>query len=121
MKTKLFTTFVLLAILVSACSAPAASSAPQGAAQTSGGSANPAQIMITNFKFDPETITIKAGSTVTWTNQDTVVHNVVASDGSWKSPSLEKGASFSYTFTAPGTYSYICGVHPNMKGTIIVQ
>jgi len=127
MKTKLFTTFVLLAILVSACGAPAGLSAPQAtsyppaAAQASDGSANPAQIMITNFKFDPETITIKAGSTLTWTNQDSVAHTVVAQDGSWKSDNLAKGASFSYTFDKPGTYAYICSIHPTMKGTIIVQ
>jgi plastocyanin len=127
MKTKLFTTLVLLAIMVSACSTPAAPSAtqatsyPPAAAQASGGSVNAAQIMITNFNFDPETITIKAGSTVTWTNQDSVAHTVVAQDGSWKSESLAKGTSFSYTFDKPGTYAYICSIHPTMKGTIIVQ
>jgi plastocyanin len=127
MKTKLFTTIVLLAIMVGACSAPAATSAPQAtvyppaAAQASGGSTSTTQIAITNFNFDPETITIKAGSTVTWTNQDSVAHTVVAQDGSWKSDNLAKGASFSYTFAKPGTYAYICSIHPTMKGTIIVQ
>jgi plastocyanin len=84
-------------------------------------SGNETKINISGFAFDPATITIKVGQAVTWTNQDSVVHTVVASDNSWSSDSLETGASFSHTFDTAGTFTYICGVHPSMKGTVIVQ
>jgi plastocyanin len=79
------------------------------------------EITISGFKFDPASVTVAIGTTVTWTNQDSSNHTVVADDGSWKSDSLAKGASFSYTFDKAGTYTYICSVHPAMTGTIIVK
>jgi len=79
-----------------------------------------AKVSIANFAFDPVALTITTGTTVTWTNNDTVAHNVLSDDGSWGSNSLAKGDSFSFTFTKSGTFSYHCGVHPTMKATIIV-
>jgi len=79
------------------------------------------KVEISGFAFNPATVTIKVGEKVTWTNQDGAVHTVVADDNSWTSDSLEQGASFSHTFDTAGTFTYICGVHPAMKGTVIVQ
>jgi plastocyanin len=61
------------------------------------------------------------GGKVTWTNQDSAGHTVAAGDQSWASDTLEQGATFSHVFSTAGTFSYICGVHPSMKGTVIVK
>lgn len=78
-------------------------------------------ITIQNFAFSPATITIPAGTTVTWTNQDTVAHTATSDTGAWDSGTLATGQSYSHTFDTPGTYPYHCTIHPFMKATIIVQ
>jgi plastocyanin len=84
--------------------------------------ASGADVKIDNFSFGPTTITIPAGSTVTWTNNDDVPH-VVASDDNklFKSKALDTDDHFSFTFTKPGTYNYYCAIHPKMTAKIIVQ
>lgn len=80
------------------------------------------QVKIDNFSFGPPALTVPVGSTVTWTNQDDVPHNVVSSEGkTLKSPVLDTGQTFSYTFTQKGTYPYFCGIHPRMTGKVVVQ
>ena len=80
------------------------------------------QVKIDNFSFGPATLTVPAGTTVTWINQDDVPHNVVGSEGkTLKSPVLDTDQKFSYTFTTAGTYPYYCGLHPKMTGKIVVQ
>jgi len=79
----------------------------------------PNTVSIQNFSFNPETLTIKAGTTVTWTNNDSVIHNIKSP--SFNSPDLNAGETFSFTFGKPGTFNYSCGIHPTMTGTIIVQ
>ena len=76
---------------------------------------------IKNMAFSPAQITVPAGSTVRWTNQDSIPHTVTADNGKFNSGNLSSGNSFEFTFTTPGTYSYHCSIHPNMKGTIVVQ
>lgn len=78
-------------------------------------------VEIRNFAFGPKTLTIKKGTTVTWTNQDSVAHTVTSDDGSFETDLLAKGESGSVTFDKAGTYSYHCTPHPNMKATIIVE
>jgi amicyanin len=78
-----------------------------------------AKVSITNFKFDPAMLTIKAGTTVVWTNNDIVAHTVTFTDVA-NSPVLNRGDTFSRTFSAAGTYSYICSIHPFMHGTVVV-
>ncbi|MET8765073.1 cupredoxin family copper-binding protein [Lentzea sp. NPDC004782] len=75
------------------------------------------------YAFQPATLTISAGDTVTWTNHDTAPHNVVVTNGPEKftSPTLQQGQTFSYTFTKPGTYSYYCSIHPDMKASVTVN
>jgi plastocyanin len=76
-----------------------------------------------NFAFSPTTIEVNVGDTVVWTNRDSVGHLILA-DGAeplFKSTLLLQGQTFRYTFTTPGTYTYICQPHPRMVGTITVK
>lgn len=86
--------------------------------------AQTASVSIQNFAFSPATLTIPAGTTVTWTNNDTVAHTSTSDPGdaiSWNSGTLSQGQSFSFTFQQAGTFTYHCTFHPFMKATIIVQ
>lgn len=84
--------------------------------------ADSAAVGINNFAFMPASITVTAGSTVTWTdNQSGVPHTVTADDGSFDSGRLTTGQSFSMTFSAAGTITYHCNIHPSMHGTITVM
>jgi plastocyanin len=68
------------------------------------------------------TMTVAAGTTVTWTNNDDVPHTVVSDDKTtFKSRALDTGEKFSYTFTKPGKYAYFCSVHPKMTAEVVVQ
>jgi plastocyanin len=84
--------------------------------------ASGATVKIDNFSFGPATITIPAGSTVTWTNSDDVPHVVSSDDNKmFKSKALDTDDRFSFTFTKPGTYNYYCAIHPKMTAKIVVQ
>lgn len=76
-------------------------------------------VTISNFTFSPATLAVAAGTTVTWTNEDTAAHTVVSE--TFSSGNLAKGQAYSFTFSTPGTYDYNCGLHPTMTGTVIVQ
>lgn len=76
-------------------------------------------VSIENFAFAPDTLTVKAGTTVVWTNNDTAGHNIKSDI--FTSPTLAQGETFSFKFDTAGTFEYICGVHPSMKGKIIVE
>ena len=78
------------------------------------------QVNIDGFAFVPLTLTVKAGTTVTWTNRDEEPHTVAASDGSFRSPGMGTGATFSHTFASAGTFDYVCSIHPMMHGTVVV-
>lgn len=82
--------------------------------------AGPNAIDIDNFAFAPSTMTVKAGTTVTWTNRDEEPHTVVAHDGSFHSPGMGTGATYSFTFDHAGTFAYICSIHPFMRATVVV-
>ena len=78
-------------------------------------------VTIDNFAFTPAAITIKAGTTVTWTNNDEEPHSVVSSEEPMRSPTLAgKANMFSHTFSKPGRYAYNCGIPPFMQGTVEV-
>ena len=79
------------------------------------------QVKIDNFSFTPATLTVPAGTTVTWENRDDIPHTVVSDDKIFKSKVLDTDEKFSYTFTKPGTYPYFCSLHPKMTGTVVVQ
>lgn len=83
-------------------------------------------VTIANFSFGPGTLTVKAGTTVTWRNTEDAPHTVTADDGSFGSNTLGQGDSFSFTFDTPGTYDYHCQFHggaghTGMSGTIVVE
>jgi len=80
-----------------------------------------ATVTIKNFDYSPMDITIKAGETVTWKNLDGEPHTVVSTDGAFRSKALDENDSFSFKFDKPGTYKYICSIHPQMKATITVK
>src|SRR5579883_1778903 len=92
--------------------APAAT--PTTASSSSGNS-----ISIANFAFSPSSLTVKAGTKVTWTNNDSVTHTVTEGNGAFNSGDLAPGSSFSFTFSKAGTYSYHCSIHPSMTATIV--
>jgi plastocyanin len=81
------------------------------------------KIEVKDFAFNPETTSVKAGTTVTWTFADPANHNVEPADGSSelkKSPDLQGGATYSFKFTKAGTVSYRCGIHNSMTGSVVV-
>ena len=119
-----------------------------GSAASSGGSASPMPSMsasggaapatadavaIQNFSFTPETLTVQAGTKVTWTNNDTTIHDVASTDGPaidaattnlFNSGPMNQGQSFSFTFSKPGTYTYECTIHASMASmhaTVVVR
>ncbi|MFK0018980.1 plastocyanin/azurin family copper-binding protein [Streptomyces sp. NPDC090798] len=92
---------------------------------STGASATPVSgdaVAIKNFAFSPATLKVKVGTTVTWTNQDTDAHTVTSagSGGPLHSTALNTHATYSYTFTKPGAYSYLCTIHPFMTATVEV-
>ena len=83
--------------------------------------ASPAVVEIDNFAFTPAELTVNAGATVTWKNEDDSPHRIGDKNGTFKSAALDTDDSFSHTFAAPGEYPYICTIHPYMVGKIIVK
>jgi plastocyanin len=83
--------------------------------------ASPATIEIDNFAFTPAALTVTAGTTVTWKNEDDSPHRIGDKNGTFKSAALDTDDTFSHTFAAPGEYPYICTIHPYMVGKIIVK
>ena len=108
-----------------AAPAPAPATAPahgMGHSMGTEASSTTTEVTMSGLKFSPATVTVPAGSTVTWTNKEDAPHTITSKGGSdLKSKNLQKGGSFSHTFTAPGAYNYYCTVHPNMMGTVNVQ
>jgi amicyanin len=95
---------------VSASATTADAPAPQGATA----------VAISDFKFNPDTLTVPVGATVTWTNNDEEPHTIAAKDGSFHSPGMDTHGTYSFTFTTAGSYDYICSIHPFMTGTVVV-
>jgi plastocyanin len=85
------------------------------------GTANSATVNIDNFAFAPATLTVTAGTTVTWKNGDDSPHRIGDKNGMFKSAALDTDDTFSHTFAAPGEYAYICTIHPYMVGKIVVK
>jgi plastocyanin len=102
---------VVTALAVAALAALASQGAP--AADT--------KVQIDQYAFLPQRVTVKAGTTVTWTNDDDDSHTVASNSKLFKSKALDTGDKFSFTFTTPGTYDYICSVHPYMTGAVVVE
>jgi plastocyanin len=116
MKTKTFyygvLSFLLAAIIFISCSK----------SYNSGSSMAPAAatVSIKNMAFNPASLSVTAGATVTWTNSDTTIHTVTADDGSFNSGNIAIGATYSRVFNTAGTFSYHCTIHPEMTGKVMV-
>ncbi len=80
-----------------------------------------AEVKVDNFSFAPGTLTVAAGTKVTWTNHDDIPHTIVSTDGVFKSKVLDTDDKFSFVFTKAGTYPYFCSLHSKMTGKIVVQ
>src|SRR5437870_5101428 len=123
----------MAAVALAACggSQPAAASTPRPAATvtatpTAAAAAQPAAgavatnaVDIANFAFSPAVITVRSGTTVTWTNKDEDAHTVAIAGASVSQP-LQVDETYTHAFVQPGTYSYLCTIHPNMRGTVVV-
>jgi plastocyanin len=78
-------------------------------------------VVMTGSTFSPATVTVRAGDTVTWVNQDPLDHDATANDGSWATPTFGEGGSGAMTFQTVGSFPYYCTIHPEMTGTVVVQ
>jgi plastocyanin len=133
-KTSLTSTIlVLLAALalIAATGCPSHASASQSAnsgktaSQSESAAPKVVTVLIRDFKFEPATVTVHEGETVEWKNEDSVPHTATENaDGkkpAFDSGYLQTGAAWRYVAQNKGTYNYICTLHPNMQGTLIIQ
>jgi plastocyanin len=114
---------VMLGTSTVAAGPPSRSVGTAGAGLTAA-AATPAtapHIEIMKHRFSLPTVTVPVGATVTWVNHDDDAHTVVSTTALFRSPGLDTDDSYSYRFTAPGTYQYFCTLHPLMVGTVIVR
>lgn len=121
---------MLLAMLALAACGSSADTSSDGSATTSPGPTSaatnrPAAIATTvginSFAFSADTVTVAAGTTVTWTNEQDVEHTATADDDSFDSGNMAAGDTFEHAFNAIGTFTYLCSIHPYMTGTIVVE
>lgn len=128
MKKNISLAVVLIAVLItggcslygnSQTSAPRPAPAPTAAQPAAAPQDNTNAINIENFSFNPGTLTVKKGTSVTWTNNDAAPHTIKST--AFNSAVLNKEQSFSFTFNDAGTFSYSCSIHPSMTGEIIVE
>src|SRR5688572_28953173 len=77
-------------------------------------------IAMIDYAFEPAEQTITTGESITWQNDGQELHNVFELGGTWESPALSNGQTYTFTFGTPGTYNYVCSIHSGMLGTIIV-
>jgi plastocyanin len=78
-------------------------------------------VTILNFQFAPTTLKITGGTTVVWTNKDSVAHTVTGTNAPWGSGNLNLGQTYAHTFTKAGTYQYHCAIHPSMSASVLVS
>lgn len=124
LKVAAFATMIGAAgVLFSACQygasstqAPASSSSSTGEASQQAANA----VTIQNMAFTPQNLRVKVGQTVTWTNQDQILHTVTSDTGAFESGNMNPGGTFSFTFTKAGTFSYHCAIHSGMKAQVTV-
>jgi plastocyanin len=105
-----------LGVAAAGCGSDTTASSTASTATGAGGSA----VAVENFAFSPLTLTVKVGTTVTWTNKDTSVHAPIADDNSFDAGNIAGGASGSATLTKVGTIKYHCSIHQYMTGTVVV-
>jgi len=119
---------LVLLILISCTGATTepepATTTEQATTETTTGSTDGGEeeVVMDNVAFRPDEVRVAAGTTLTWTNQDLVAHTTTSEDDLWDSERMGQSESFSFTFEEPGTYTYLCTIHPaQMQGTITVE
>jgi plastocyanin len=124
-----------LALVLAACGGTAATSAPPASSAAppstaaseaaadceSSTDAAAVDVAIAGFAFEPDPVTAAVGDVITWTNEDSQPHSAVVGDAGCETETLAQGDAGSLVFNAPGTYSYVCGIHPAMTGTIEIS
>ena len=93
---------------------------PQGADNSGGANVRSQKVEMLDYEFSPAVVTIATGGKITWTNQGQAPHDATADDDSFATGTIESGKLKSETFKQPGSYTYICTIHPQMEGTIEV-
>jgi plastocyanin len=95
------------------------STSPSGQEAPVANQTNGSSVTIKNFAFSPQNMTVKVGTTVTWTNDDSATHTIKSV--TFNSGDISTGGKFEFKFDKSGTYDYSCGIHPSMTGKIIVE
>ena len=108
----------LLAFVGAGCSS--SSSSTNSSTNTASATTSSDAVSIQNFAYNPTDLTVAVGTTVTWTNNDSVSHTVIGDNGGPDSGTIAPGGTYHYTFTTAGTYSYHCAIHPSMTGSVTV-
>jgi len=123
MKTYLSrTSFVsIAAVLMLATSGVVTVKCARGDGAKPAQAASAPEVKIDNFTFTSQTITVPAGTEVTWLNRDDIPHTVVSQGGVFKSKALDTDDKFSFKFSQPGTYHYFCSIHPKMTAEVVVK
>lgn len=112
-------TVAMLLIPIAACSSSAPVATPGSTAGS--GSGQSVGVTISGFSFNPQSLQVAKGATVTWTNNDSTEHTVTSDDNLFDGGLLASGATFSYTFNQAGTFNYHCKIHPSMTAKVVVQ
>jgi plastocyanin len=115
---------VMSLLILSSCNKSTAYNTPNtGGTGGTGGSGGPGtnEVFIQGMAFNPASITITAGTTITWTNKDAIGHTVTSNTNLFNSGTLQTGGTFSFTFAKAGTYSYYCSIHPSMVASVTVN
>ena len=115
MNKKLLVVFLILAVLISGCTGQKTETKSNNITEKSN------TVLIKGFAFDPATLTVAKGTTVTWMNMDSAAYTVVAANKTFSSETLNNGQSFEYIFIETGTFEYYCDLHPSMIGKVIVN
>jgi len=120
-KNALYTCLLLLVVSVVVVIACSKSSGGYGSTTNNNPPPPANTVKIYNMAFTPATLTVTAGTTVTWNNSDYMTHTVTADDGSFDSGNIATGSKFTKLFSTAGTYAYHCSIHAGMKATIVVK
>ncbi|HIH92138.1 TPA: cupredoxin family copper-binding protein [Candidatus Woesearchaeota archaeon] len=126
MKKTLLLCAIIFSMVISGCATENGGTQQTGTQPASPPSAGESELAknvdISGFAFSPGTITIQKGTRVVWTNKDAAPHSVISDTGNeLASDAVSQGGSYAHTFNEPGTHEYHCGVHPSMKGKVIVE
>ncbi len=125
MNTKTILGVILLVIIVGAVymgtrkQTPSAQLLNQPSSKTNTNAIQANTIDIKDFAFSPDTITVKQGTKVTWVNNDSATHTIKSD--TFNSSDIVQGGIFEFTFVNKGSFNYVCGIHPSMKGKVIVE